>query len=317
MASPPPFSVAGKTAIITGAGSGINYHFAALLLSRGCNVLLADLSLLPPAAALLTTYAAGTPRAAFQPTDVTDWTQLTRMFAAARTHFGALDIVVPGAGVYEPPWSNFWVPPGSAGSRDADTGGRYASLDVNLVHPVRCAQLAIREFVAQHEESGATAGARPPKRILLVSSIAGQTATLHAPLYVAAKHALNGFIRTLAPLEPRLNIRVNGVAPGLVLTPLWTEAPEKMQFVGEADEWVSPEEVAEAMLGCLEGELGGGGVLEVGRGQTRVVGQFMDPGPSGRGHTVSRLEEMEGEVWGKLEAGGWGGARRDEAKAKL
>ncbi|KAI6940023.1 hypothetical protein KC348_g5113 [Hortaea werneckii] len=42
-----PFSVEGKTAIVTGAGSGINYVFAKQLLERNCNVLLADLALRP------------------------------------------------------------------------------------------------------------------------------------------------------------------------------------------------------------------------------------------------------------------------------
>jgi 3-hydroxybutyrate dehydrogenase len=41
-------------------------------------------------------------KAAFQETDVTEWKQLERMFSVAETHFGAVDIVVPGAGVYEP-----------------------------------------------------------------------------------------------------------------------------------------------------------------------------------------------------------------------
>jgi 3-hydroxybutyrate dehydrogenase len=41
-------------------------------------------------------------RAAFQETDVTEWKQLERMFQTALSHFGDIDIVVPGAGVYEP-----------------------------------------------------------------------------------------------------------------------------------------------------------------------------------------------------------------------
>jgi 3-hydroxybutyrate dehydrogenase len=41
-------------------------------------------------------------KAAFQETDVSKWKQLERMFAAAESHFGSVDIVVPGAGIYEP-----------------------------------------------------------------------------------------------------------------------------------------------------------------------------------------------------------------------
>lgn len=95
-------SVNGKTAIVTGAGSGINLAFAALLLSKGCNVIVADLSLRPEAQQLVNRHQSGPARAVFQKTDVRDWLQLERMFATADTEFGRVDIVCPGAGVYEP-----------------------------------------------------------------------------------------------------------------------------------------------------------------------------------------------------------------------
>ncbi|KAJ4985487.1 short chain dehydrogenase [Stagonosporopsis vannaccii] len=316
MSPPTAFSVRGKTAIVTGAGSGINYSFTALLLSRGCNVLLADLCLRPEAQQLLSTYSTGSPRAVFQQTDVRNWAQLSAMFTTAAKEFGDIDIVVPGAGVYDPSWSNFWHPPGSAMSQDDEEGNSYATLDINAVHPMRTTQLAISRFLRQTQQRGAppptdrrgTQSQRNPKRVLIVSSIAAQTATLHTPLYVAAKHSLNGFVRSLAPLESRYNIRINAIAPGVIKTPLWTEHPEKLLFFDEEkDEWASPEEVADAMLRCLEDDdLVGGTVLEVGKGQTRRVGQFMDPGPRGRGHTVGKAEGAYGEVYKVLEAEGWG-----------
>ncbi|KAL5407290.1 hypothetical protein PMIN03_007272 [Paraphaeosphaeria minitans] len=304
------FCVEGKSAIVTGAGAGINFSFAALLLSKGCNVLIADLALRPEAQKLLEQYGTGSPRAVFVKTDVTEWTQLERMFEVARREFGGVDVVCPGAGIYDPHWTNFWHPPGSTKSKDSPTANRYATLDINITHPCRTTQLAISHFLAD--------GASPsnPKRVLIISSIAGQASNLNTPLYVAAKHAMNGFIRSLGPLDARLGIRVNGVAPGVIKTPLWTEHPEKLLFLDEAqDEWASPEEVAEAMVRCLEeGELGGGTVLEVGAGQTRRVEQFGDPGPNGKGHTVSNLERSYEEVFGWLGAKGWG---RAKAKAKL
>jgi short chain dehydrogenase len=96
--------VEGKTAIITGAGSGINLCFAKILLEKGCNVVFADLTLRPEAQALMAEYpmASAAAKAVFQKTDVTDWAQLDRMFAVANEHFGGAEIVCPGAGVYEP-----------------------------------------------------------------------------------------------------------------------------------------------------------------------------------------------------------------------
>lgn len=285
---------------------GINYCFAKILLEKGCNVLLADLSLRPEAQHLLTQYNSGTPRAVFQETDVTIWSQLDRMIATATQEFGAFDIVCPGAGIFDPPSSNFWQPPGTALSKDAVDGGRYATLDINVTHPIRSTQLAIAAFLRAQKESPSSVKA--PKRVLIVSSIAGQTSNLHTPIYAAAKHAMNGFIRSLAALEARFGIRVNGVAPGLIRTPLWTEHPEKLQFVeGGKDEWATPEEVAEAMLRCLVDEdLPGGSILEVGKDQTRKVQALNDPGPSGPGHTVSHLYEKYEEVYELLETGDWG-----------
>jgi 3-hydroxybutyrate dehydrogenase len=49
-------NVEGKTAVITGAGSGINLSFAKLLLSKGCNIVIADLALRPEAEALVSQY---------------------------------------------------------------------------------------------------------------------------------------------------------------------------------------------------------------------------------------------------------------------
>lgn len=288
--------------------AGINFSFAALLLSRGCNVLIADLSLRPEAQMLLSQYPSQ-PRAVFLETDVTKWPQIERMFTTCIQEFGQVDILCPGAGIYDPHWSNFWHPPGveNGKSRDAAHGGRYASLDINVVHPIRATQLAIRHFV-NPPPGTAKVSVDNPKRVVIISSIAGQKSNLNTPLYVAAKHAMNGFIRSLGPLESRLGIRVNGVAPGVIKTPLWTEHPEKMTFIDEAkDEWATPEEVALAMLRCLEEpDLQGGSILEVGARQTRCVEEVNDPGPSGPGHTVSNLLDRYEEVYAWLGEEGWG-----------
>ncbi|ORY04191.1 hypothetical protein BCR34DRAFT_491762 [Clohesyomyces aquaticus] len=296
--------------------TGINLSFTRLLLFQNCNVLLADLALRPEAQELVSSYSQkrdGRARAVFQKTDVTDWNQLSETFETATKEFGGVDIVCPGAGIYDPYFSNFWHPPGSKNSKDGVDGGRYASLDINLTHPIRMTQTAISYFLnPPNSNNGGQQKVSPanPKRVILISSIAGQTSNLNTPIYVAAKHGINGFIRSLADLEPKIGVRINGVAPGVIRTPLWTEHPEKLGFVDEGrDEWVEPEEVAEAMVRCLvdeTGEVGGGTVLEVGKGQTRRVEERMDPGPKGRGHTVANLKEGYAEVYQWLGESGWG-----------
>lgn len=207
------------------------------------------------------------------------------MFTVAEREFNGADIVCPGAGVYEPEWSNFWLPPGSAPSKDAPGGepGHYAQMDINLTHPIRVTQLALSHWQhppADHPQRKASPA--NPKRIVHLGSIAGYLPVFNAPLYGACKFGVHGLVRCLAKLDPTLGIRVTAVAPGVVRTPLWEENPDKLAFLDpERDGWVTPEEVAVAMLRCVEEEgLVGGTILEVGKGHTRVVDYLNDPGPS-------------------------------------
>ncbi|KAJ5165445.1 Short-chain dehydrogenase/reductase SDR [Penicillium coprophilum] len=310
-------SVKGRSAIITGAGSGINLSFAKLLVESGCNVLIADLALRPEAQGLADKHKTGAARVIFQQTDVTDWVQLERMFEVAEREFGEIDIVCPGAGVYEPHWSNFWRPPGSSESKDSASGGRYALIDINVNHPIRTTQLAIAHFLKNRT------GARP-KHIVHISSIAGQNANLPAPIYCATKAAINGFVRSLADLDKKLGIRVTAVAPGVIKTPLWTDHPEKLKMVNDStDKWVTPEEVAQVMLALVQQEqvseiigdrsgrapqfqVKGGTILEVSK-TVRAVNQFNDPGPGNRpGNTVSDQNALEEESYRLMSQKGWG-----------
>jgi NAD(P)-dependent dehydrogenase (short-subunit alcohol dehydrogenase family) len=111
------------------------------------------------------------------------------MFSAAVSEFGGVDIVCPGAGIHEPRWGDFWNPPGAERSRDEVHGDRFAMVDINIVHPIRTTQLAIREFL-NPGEGQEKVSVRNQKRVIIVSSIAGQTNTLMTPIYVASKHAM-------------------------------------------------------------------------------------------------------------------------------
>ncbi|KAF7503214.1 hypothetical protein GJ744_004191 [Endocarpon pusillum] len=158
----------GKTAIVTGAGSGINFCFARLLLSRGVNVLVADLALRPEAKELIDTHSKDSPRAVYLKTDVTSWLDLSRTFKVAHDEFGGVDIVCPGAGIPEPPSSNFWRPPGQPPSQDDPQSNHYACLDINITHPICVTQLAISYFLSAKPKVSPT----NPKSIIHISSIA-------------------------------------------------------------------------------------------------------------------------------------------------
>ena len=252
--------VSGKTALVTGGGSGICLEFSKLLLENGCNVIVADLGLRPEAEDIYKDYQGGKKtRAVFHKTDVTSWKQLRSAFDRAIKEFGALHIVCPGAGTFEPQWTNFWY---LDSGTDTDSSSSFKIIDLNVTHPIRATQLAIDSFERQKLGSGV---------VVLISSIAAQMALLPAPMYSASKHAISGFIRSMGLLEQMKNIRIVGVAPGIVKTPIWTD--DKLLMVDEmVDKWVTTREVAEAMLKMIQDkEMVGGTIVEIGVGKTRKV----------------------------------------------
>ncbi|KAF2398046.1 NAD-dependent 15-hydroxyprostaglandin dehydrogenase [Trichodelitschia bisporula] len=301
-----PYSVNGKRALITGGGSGIGLAFTTLLLSKGCNVLIVDLALRPEAQAVVDAHSTTTPRAVFHKTDVTVWSDLQSAFDRCNQEFGGLDIVGPGAGVFEPPWSNFWYPPGHALSKDAPDSNAYKQLEINVTHPIRATQMAIAAFLnpANSEDK---ASAQNPKRVVLTSSIAGQAFGLAFPIYFASKHAISGFTRSLGDLEGSLGIRVNAVAPGGVYTPMYTTEPHKGRLVDfEKDMWLTAEEVAIQMMRLLEDDdLPGGTILEVTK-EPRVVPAWNNPGPKPEHTTISTMDVVMDEVYNELAKPGWG-----------
>ena len=279
---------------------------------------MADLSLRPEAEEVVARHAPAParppPHAVFVQTDVTSWAALDNMFDVAYSHFGDVHVVV-----YEPHRSNFWCPPGSKLSRDAVDANHYALLDINLTHPIRATQIAIPKWMYPPETPGSRfptpAKVSPdsnPKRIIHIASVASQVPVFRAPLYGASKFAISGFVRSIAPLEKQYGIRVNAVAPGIVRTPLWTENPEKMANLDPSfDAWVTPQQVAEVMLDCIEGERRAGGtVVEVGAAHTREVGLFNDHGPDLRpeaGMFTSKGEAGDQEAHGFLnDSSVWG-----------
>lgn len=89
--------------------TGINLEFARVLLKNGANVVFGDLLLRPEAQKLIDEHNSREgPRAVFHKTDVTSWADLSSLFQKAEDEFGTFDIVCPGAGVFEPPFSGFW-----------------------------------------------------------------------------------------------------------------------------------------------------------------------------------------------------------------
>ncbi|KAH7157488.1 hypothetical protein B0J13DRAFT_581634 [Dactylonectria estremocensis] len=299
-------SVEGKAAIITGGGSGINLAFARILLGKGCSVLIADLKLQPEAEDVLKEYpfpgASGKAGAFFHRTNVASWPDLNSMWKTALEKFSTVDIIVPGAGLFEPKWASFWDAPktetnpdtASRDQADADPG-HYALLDVNLVAPIRLSQLAIGHWT-QNKQKGC---------LVHVGSMAGYTSGINTPLYFASKHGLHGFVRALGGLRDELGIRVGCVAPGAVRTPLWRDDPTKAAMLDKDTVLIEPEEIAEGMWQLVVNEeLGDGTIFEVSKGKTRVVPLYNSPIPTGEGILVPGYAAAQKDLYDQLKDGG-------------
>ncbi|ETS75289.1 hypothetical protein PFICI_12233 [Pestalotiopsis fici W106-1] len=255
------WDVKGKVAIVTGGGSGINHAFVEVLLNAGCSVIVADINLRPEAEATLAAYPhpakqEGSPSAVFKKTDQSNWAQLNEMWDFSLKTFGRVDLVCPGAGIWEPPSSNFWIPPGTSDIAKDDPNaavGQWYTFAVNTTGPLRLAQLAFKYWIENKIQGN----------FLFVASMGGYCETVSTPLYYASKAALLSATKSFAQMRQRLGIRVAAVCPGPCYTPLflpeWAAAK-----VRPTDFTMTPKECAETMLKVAsEPQYGDGNIIEV------------------------------------------------------
>ncbi|CAO5161123.1 Galactitol 2-dehydrogenase (L-tagatose-forming) [Frankia sp. AiPs1] len=185
------FSLAGKTAIITGASSGLGVALAAGFAAAGADVVIcARRAERLAETARLVEEAGG--RCLSVTADVTVVEDCDRVVAAAVETFGALDVLVNNAGVAS----------AYPATREDPAQFRHV-VDVNLMGSYWMAQAAGRVM-------------RPGSSILNIGSVLGSTtAGLPQAAYSASKAAIIGLTRDLAQQwTGRKGIRVNALAPG-------------------------------------------------------------------------------------------------------
>jgi NAD(P)-dependent dehydrogenase (short-subunit alcohol dehydrogenase family) len=188
----------GRTAVVTGAGSGIGLASARRLAAEGAHVVCADIDETTGKA------AADEVGGLFVRTDVTDGEQVTALFQAAFDTYGSVDVAFNNAGI-SPPDDDSILTTGLDAWRRVQ--------EVNLTSVYLCCKAALPHMQRQGRGS----------IINTASFVAVMGAATSQISYTASKGGVLAMSRELGVQFAREGIRVNALCPGPVNTPLLRE----------------------------------------------------------------------------------------------
>ncbi len=194
------FSLAGKTALITGGGSGLGFAMASCMVAAGATVVIADLNEETARRAAEELGAAAIPVVY----DVSRTEEADAFVSAVLEKIGKVDILVNNAGNHK-----------KKPIEEMTVAEFEAVLDVHVVGAFALTK-ALVPFMKQ-----AGGGS-----VLFTASMASFIGTPFVSGYQAAKSAYLGLIRGLASELSPSGIRVNGIAPGWIDTPMLRKAIE-------------------------------------------------------------------------------------------
>ena len=188
-----------RTAIVTGAGTGIGRAAALALLKDGWQVALAGRR-----AELLTSVvneSGAATRAFAVPTDVADPDSVQALFAAVVERFGRVDLLFNNAGTGNPP-----------GAFEDWTAAQWKGVvDINLNGMFYCIQQAFRTMKTQSPQGG---------RIINNGSISATAPRPNSMAYTATKHAVEGLTKTASLDGRKYDIAVGQIDVGNAMTDL-------------------------------------------------------------------------------------------------
>jgi glucose 1-dehydrogenase len=223
----------GKTALITGADSGIGQATAELFAREGADICISYHTDQAGAQETRSRVEAAGRRASVVQCDVGDPAAVAAMFERAR-ELGTLDILVNNAGKGM----------GGMPVSDMEDAKLELILRTDLMGPLFCA----REFIRLRRAHGGKG------RIVTISSVAQHLPTPGSAPYGMAKAGIGSLTRSLARELAEDRINVNNVAPGLIETPMTQETlanPKKAEASMQAIPWHrpgQPEEIARVVL---------------------------------------------------------------------
>jgi NAD(P)-dependent dehydrogenase (short-subunit alcohol dehydrogenase family) len=188
----------GRTAVITGGGSGIGLATVRRLASEGARIVVGDIDTGPGQA------AADEAGGLFVRTDVTSESDVAALFAAAAEHYGSVDVAFNNAGI-SPPEDDSILTTGLDAWRRVQ--------EVNLTSVYLCCRAAIPHM--QRAGRGSI--------VNTASFVAVMGAATSQISYTASKGGVLAMSRELGVQFAREGIRVNALCPGPVDTPLLQE----------------------------------------------------------------------------------------------
>ena len=204
------FDLSGKTAIVTGASSGIGFEYAKALASKGADIVIVArrMDRLTQNAKVIEEYGV---KCMPIECDLSDETSIKNTVDLVIEKFGKIDILVNNAGIcIEKPCEEY------------DTLSWDKVMDVNL----NAVFLMTRE-VGKHMIS------RKYGKIISTSSMYGKVANINATevSYHASKAGVIGLTKALGNEWAKYNITVNSIAPGYFATEILKENLKDKQFV--------------------------------------------------------------------------------------
>jgi NAD(P)-dependent dehydrogenase (short-subunit alcohol dehydrogenase family) len=221
----------GKTALVTGAASGIGRAIALAFANEGANVVVADIDPDGSRETVQQIQQAGG-KSIFSQCDVSREDMVKATIEAVVKECGRIDCACNNAGVHN-------ALPGTLADTERDLWDRIMA--VNLTGVFLCMKYEIRQMVKQG------AGV-----IVNIASLAGLVAEPGSPAYTASKHGVMGLTKAAALDCARDKIRINAVCPACIDTPMLASAPEEvrqyLKTLHPVGRFGKPEEVAAAVM---------------------------------------------------------------------
>lgn len=222
--------LAGQAALVTGGSSGIGAGVVRALAAAGARVAINYHSGEAEAEAIAREVRAGGGEVLTVQADVSSEPDVERAVAATVRAFGRLDVLVANSGVQQ-----------DAAFAEMTLDQWNAVVGLNLTGCFLCARAAVRQFRAQPARSDLS---RARGKILFMSSVHERIPWAGHANYAAAKGGVMLLMRTLAQEVAAERIRVNGIAPGAIRTPINQEA------------WDTPEALAQLLRLVPYGRIG-------------------------------------------------------------